>query len=187
MGQPEPTNPLYIQFAKEVHDTFMRDATLSAGGEKHWKNLEAQKAKFANDPFKLSEIQAKQERIQEEENAGGIGFKSLFERYNIATRAIQRINKVNAGNFVTWQDYLLNEGEVMQYLHENKVNVQDPVSVKNFYERQRQDAARVILHTIKSVENKFSKDVGQPIKLEDIKPYGQGIGKDVDVTDSEPY
>ena len=187
MGQREATNPLYIQFAQEVHDKFMRDATLSAGGQKHWKNLENQKAKFANNPLKLSEIQAKQEKIEQEESTGGIGFKSLFERYGIATRAIQRINKVNAGNFVTWQDYLLNEGEVTQYLHENKVNIQDPVSVKNFYERQRQDAARVILHTIRSVENDFSKRVGQPIKLEDIQPYGKGIGEELDITSTEPY
>jgi len=189
MGQKDPTNPLYIQFAKEVHEKFMRDATLSAGGQKHWQNLENQKAKFANDPIKLSEIKAKQEKIEQEENVGGIGFKSLFERYNIATRAIQRINKVNAGNFVTWQDYLLNEGEVTQYLHENKVNIQDPVSVKNFYERQRQDAARVILHTIKAVENDFSKRIGQPIKIEDLKPYGPGTIElpEVEVTDTGLY
>lgn len=109
-------------------------------------------------------------------DTGALGFQSLWNRYSIATRQISRLNKVNAGNYVTWQDQLEDRPEQVQYLEKNGVDTTDPIRVKNFYERQRQDAARVILFTIRAVEDDFSKRLGRPVKLEDLNPYGKGIG-----------
>lgn len=106
---------------------------------------------------------------------GAIGFQSLWNRYGIATRQLNRIKKVNEGNNVTWQEELKQRPEQLAYLKRNNVDPTNIREVRNFYERQRQDVARTILYTIKSVEKDFSERIGQPIKIEDINPYGKGL------------
>jgi hypothetical protein len=107
------------------------------------------------------------------EETGAMGFPSLWKRYRIATDQLTRIKKVNEGNYSTWQTELPDEQR--SYLKERRVDPENIREVRNFYEKQRQDAARILLFSIKAVEDEFSKRVGQPVKIEDLDPYGQGL------------
>lgn len=120
------------------------------------------------------------------ESTGAIGFLSLWNRYGIATRQLERIKKVNEGNNVTWQDQLAGREDQVGYLKKNGVNPTSIHEVRNFYERQRQDVARVLLFTIRSVEDQFSKQLGRPIKIEDINPYGKGLDDVPEALDAAP-
>lgn len=145
--QPEPTNPLYKMFAAKVHEQFAKDNPA----------------------------------------AGGIGFKSLWQRYSMASEAVRDMRKINNGNYITWQKELdkpvtqigqeAADKTQRQYLTEHKIDPTNLRQVRNFYERQRQDAARTILFTIRAVEDKFSKELGQQVKIEDLNPYGKGLGE----------
>lgn len=146
LGQPEPTNPLYVMFAKELHDKFKKD-----------------------DP-----------------KNGGIGFQSMWKRYTEASTAIQTTQKIGAGNFVTWQRYLDTVPDTKQFLMDAGVDYKNPTAVRSFYESYRQAAAKQILFTIRAVEQEFSQRLGQPIKLEQLEPYGKGIKEkepDYDLTE----
>lgn len=136
--QPPPTNPLYVQFAEEVHKKFKTDSPK------------------IDDP-----------------SGGGIGFQSLWARYGDMTAMLDSLRNINAGNQVNWQERM--NPKTRAYLEENGVDPSKLGAVRNFAEKQRQDAARVILFTIRGVEEEFSKAAGRPIRLEDIAPYGKGL------------
>jgi hypothetical protein len=112
------------------------------------------------------------------EPTGAIGFQSLWLRYNIATRHLERIKKVDVGNNVTWTRQLEQFPDQVDYLRRNGVNPKDIAQVRNFYEKQRQDAARVILTKVRAVERDFSQKLGRPITLKDIDPYKKGLSGD---------
>jgi hypothetical protein len=107
---------------------------------------------------------------------GAIGFLSLWNRYGLATRQLQRIRKVTDGNNVTWRRELEESPKQLDYLKRNGVDPYNITQVRNFYERQRQDAARVILFTIRDTEREFSQRLGQPFHIEDVNPYAKGLG-----------
>lgn len=106
---------------------------------------------------------------------GAIGFPSLWNRYRIASAQIDRLRKVNPGNDAIWKEQVDGRPKQTEYLKKNKIDPYNPTMVRNFYERQRQDAARILLKTIRDVEDDFSKRVGKPVKLEDLDPYGRGL------------
>lgn len=106
---------------------------------------------------------------------GAVGFRSLWNRYSIATQQIDRLRKVNPGNDALWREELDDRPQQLKYLRDNKIDPYNPRAVQNFYERKRQDAARVLLKTIRDVENDFSKRLGRPVKIENLDPYGQGL------------
>lgn len=122
-------------------------------------------------------------------DTGAIGFPSLMDRYGKLSRDLRRLRKVNDGNYVTWQKQLQAEPESVAYLKKNNIDPTNLNQIRNFYEKKRQDAARYILFTIRSVEKELSGAVGRPIKLEDIKPYGKGLEEDRGLFDEgdEPY
>lgn len=105
------------------------------------------------------------------EDQGGIGFRSLWRRYGDASEALKMLRPINDGNNVTWQSQLNNNPNVVKELEAAKVDTKNLREVKNYYVMKQQDAARVILNTIRAVEEDFSKLAGKPIKLGDIKPY----------------
>lgn len=109
------------------------------------------------------------------EDTGAIGYRSLWRRYGDATENIRRLRAINPGNMVTWQRQLEQRPEQLKYLEENGVDHTKLNEVRNFYEKKRQDASRVILFTIKAVENEFSEALGQPVRIEDLDPYGNGL------------
>lgn len=150
LNQPPPTNPLYNMFIEELHNKFVKDAPyLKTSGE-----------------YDIAKP------------TGAIGMQSLWQRYSLATRHLNRLKKVNDGNLVTWQEQLEGREGAKAYLKANGFAEQDmkePRKVRNFLERQRQDAARVILFTIRETEKEMSMLAGRPIKLEDIRPYGKGL------------
>lgn len=144
--QPPPTNPLYNQFIEDLHNWFVKDATV----DKRGKDLG---------------------------DAGGFGFPSLYARYSAATTQIERLKKVSPGNLAAWREDLdKNSPEQVKYLKEQKVDPYNPKAVQNFYETKRQDAARVLLHYIRETEKEMSEYLGRPVKIEDIRPYGKGLG-----------
>jgi hypothetical protein len=112
---------------------------------------------------------------------GALAIRSLWNRYSIATQQIDRLKKVNPGNDTIWREEITRERpKQMEYLRQNGVDPFNPTQARNFYERKRQDAARVILKTIRDVEADFSKRVGKLIKIEDINPYGKGLDESVE-------
>lgn len=109
------------------------------------------------------------------EDQGGIGFRSLWRRYGDATQALKSLRPVNEGNYVTWQNQLANRENAKAELEKADVDTTNLREVKNFYVRKQQDAARVILDTIRAVEEDFSKMAGRPIKLKDLNPYSKPL------------
>lgn len=117
---------------------------------------------------------------------GGVGFRSLWRRYGDATEHLNRIRPINSGNYVTWQRQLEQRPEQLAYLKEHNIDYKNPAAVRNHYEKVRQDASRAILFTIRSVEDQFSQQVGKPVKLRDLDPYGKGL-KGEDMSTSGTY
>jgi len=79
------------------------------------------------------------------------------------------MRKVQDSNAVSWRE---GQSEALKaYLASQKVDANNRVAVHNHFEQRRQDAARVILHAIKSVELEMSKKTGKPVRLEDLDPY----------------
>lgn len=106
---------------------------------------------------------------------GGIGMRSLWRRYGDATEALRTLRRVNDGNNVTWQKRLEDQPEQLAYLKENNIDPTNLTMVRNFYERNRQDAARTLLFAIRSVENEMTQTLGQQVRFEDLNPYGKGL------------
>jgi hypothetical protein len=106
------------------------------------------------------------------EDIGGIGFPSMLNRYNMLSAALGPLRKINEGNYVTWQEQMDKKPELKSYLQANNVDTTNLRQVRNFYEKKRQDAARVILFTIRATEADFAKRLGKPnFKIEDLDPY----------------
>ncbi len=146
---PNPTNPLYVQFAETFYNKFKKDTP-------------------------------------NEEGTGGIGIRSLWRRYGDATSHLRSLRNINAGNFVTWQQQLAERPEQLARLQKENVDYKNPLAVRNYYEKVRQDAGRAILFAIRSVEHDMSKQLGRPVKLEDLDPYGKGGSAGEDMTATTP-
>jgi hypothetical protein len=117
------------------------------------------------------------------EPTGAIGFQSLWDRYRLATDHLKSIRKVNEGNNVTWLDQMEDKPKQLAFLQKNGIDPENIRAVRNFYEKIRQDAARVILTQIRAVESEFSQRIGKPITLKDLDPYKMGLqGEPVDPT-----
>ncbi len=131
LAQPEPTNPLYKMFAKELYDKTKHDSV----------------------------------------NTGGVGFRSIWDEYRNASKAIRTMRNIDAGNMVTWQRQVQARPDLIQMLKIRGIDANNPYAVRNFYERRRQDVARVINDEITKLETSFSSRLGYPIKIEDLDPY----------------
>lgn len=115
---------------------------------------------------------------KDDPTTGGVGYRSMWRRYADLGTQIQGMRNINTGNYVTWQKQLAKMREdlpwVDEYLNEYKVDTKNPQAVRSFFERQRQDVARHLLFSIRGVEDKLSKEVGRPVKIEDLDPYSKG-------------
>jgi uncharacterized protein (TIGR02594 family) len=105
---------------------------------------------------------------------GGIGYKSLLQRYSKTTKELKQMQHISEGNHSKWQEHLNSNPEVVEFLEQNRVDSTSRRAVQSFYEQIRQNAAREILHTLKQVE----KDVGDKLgkkdfKIEDLDPYAK--------------
>lgn len=120
--------------------------------------------------------------------SGGMGYKSMWDRFYMASEQIQRLRKTNEGNQVTWERYVQTQPELLDELKTNKVNPKDVKAVRNYYEYQRQNIARVILSKIREVESDFSQRLGRKITLKDLDPYKAGLkeGGASDLVDALP-
>jgi hypothetical protein len=120
--------------------------------------------------------------------SGGMGYKSMWDRFYMATEQVQRLRKTNEGNQVTWERYIQTQPEVIDELNKNKINPRDIKSVRNYYEYQRQNIARVILSKIREVESDFSRRLGRKITLKDLDPYKADLkeGGSSDLIDTLP-
>jgi hypothetical protein len=149
LPQPEPTNPLYQQFAAEVYNRTMHDA-----------------------PGKT----------------GGMGYKSMWDRFYMASEQLQRLRKTNEGNQVTWERHVQSQPELLEELKKNNINPRNVKDVRNYFEKTRQDIARVILSKIREVEGDFSQRLGRKITLKDLDPYKAGLkeGGASDLVDTVP-
>ena len=105
---------------------------------------------------------------------GGIGYQSLMQRYGQYTRNLKALRNVNEGNAVAWDQYLATVPDQMQFLIDNNIDPTDVRTVRNFYERKRQDAARQILFTIRAVEEDFARRLNKPgFRITDLDPYAK--------------
>lgn len=118
------------------------------------------------------------------EDQGGIGFKSLWRRYGDSTAALKTLRPINEGNYATWQTALNSpqRAEVKKELQDAKVDTSNLREVKNYYTNKQQDAARVILQTIRAVMEDFNANPelralngGRVITLKDIRPYNKPL------------
>lgn len=175
-----PVNPLYKEFIKDLHTKFFTDTPYLQRGVPKDGYVDENGNIFKGDGTPALDRWGNPKTA---ESTGAIGFQSLWNRYAIATRNIQRINKVNIGNDVTWQDQLEDKPAMLAYLKKNNIDDTNRIEVKNFFERQRQDAARVILKTIKSVEYEWTQRAqaqgllppGKEFKFDMLHPYKEGF------------
>lgn len=124
-----------------------------------------------NPLYKMFMVELHDTFVRDTPNRGGIGFQSMWDRFRMASENLRRLRKVNEGNQVTWERQLDERPEIVKYLKDNNVNYRDVKTVRNFFEKQRQDIARVMLSKIREVEAKFSKELGQKITIKDLDPY----------------
>jgi hypothetical protein len=127
-----PTNPLYIEFARELYNRTRHDA-LSTGGQ---------------------------------------GYRSIWNRYRDATKALRTMQHVDYGNMVTWQRDVQSRPDLLKDLKAANVDPTNPWAVRNYYERQRQRVTQIINNQITGIEDRFSKKYGRPIKIQELDPYG---------------
>jgi hypothetical protein len=113
-----------------------------------------------------------------EKDTGAIGIPSAWARYGDYTEKLKRMRPINEGNYVTWQLQLSQRPEELKYLKDNNVDYKSPKAVMNWYQQKRLEAARLILFSIRAVEEDFSQRIGKPIHIEDLDPYGKPIPKD---------
>ena len=72
---------------------------------------------------------------------------------------------------MTWQKQLEGRPELRKELEASHVDPTDLRAVKNYYVYKQQDSARIILKTIKAVEQEFSQKIGKPVTIKDFVPY----------------
>jgi hypothetical protein len=181
LGQAEPTNPLYIEAAGLIHAKFKKDAPLSdpkmmPGRDdlidpRSGKELKQTPGAKNSRERKQKEAEARYQAALDE-GGGGMGYRSLWNRYGDASAKLKDLYNINAGNFVTWQERLRKrDPEGLKELTNNNVPLNDHIAIRNFYERVRQVTGRTILHAIHEVEDEMTKKYGRPIKIEDLEPY----------------
>lgn len=114
---------------------------------------------------------------------GGIGYKTMWNFYKGVSDDLKSMRGIDYGSQVEWLKRMEQRPKQITYLQNAGVDYKDPHAVRDFYERKRQNWAREILWTIKDVENEMSQQLGQPIKIEDLRPYtGQKTPSAPDVT-----
>lgn len=126
---------------------------------------------FANEVynrFKLDDYRNQGGDIQ-----GGMGYKTMLRRYGNTTEHLQHLRMVNPGNNVTWLKQLEQRPETVTYLKSQGIDPTNVVQVRNHLERVRQEIGMKVLQVIRNVEEKFSKDLGRPVRLEDLDPYAK--------------
>lgn len=181
IDQPPITNPLYQMFAEELYNRVKKDTVIEQSTAKI-DGVSTPVRKGTREPITLEMLKA-----GIGEKTGGEGTPSLWARYGNATNQLRRLKNINAGNFVTWQRQLAERPEQIAYLKENNVNYKDVVAVRNHYEKVRQDAARVILFTIKKMEAEFSQRAGRPITIEMLSPYGNQADPNLEQSPEDAY
>ena len=141
-----------------------------------------------NPLYKMFMVEVHDKFKRDTPRTGGMGFNSMWDRFRMSSEQIRRLRKVNEGNQVTWERQMDERPEQIKILKDNNINYKDIKSVRNFYERQRQDIARVMLSKIREVENDFSQRLGQKITLKDLDPYKAGLkeGGASDLIDTIP-
>jgi hypothetical protein len=106
---------------------------------------------------------------------GGMGFKSLWDRYSSDSKAIQSMRYIDFGNLPTWKRRIEERPDVMQALKNAGIDHTDPFAVRSWYERHRQAAAREINAAITRVEDEMTArhpEYGRRITIQDITPHG---------------
>lgn len=132
-----------------------------------------------NPLFKAFAAQLNNRMQRDDPEEGGFGYKSMWRRYSDYTTVVQRLARVNEGNAGVWQLELLKNKPMLDYLKENKVDYKNPREVRNFFVVKRQQTAKMIMNSIKAVEQEFNnmpeiKQMlgGRPFRIEDMDPYG---------------
>jgi hypothetical protein len=114
------------------------------------------------------------------EKTGGIGYRSLWDRYREATEGVQSMSKVDYGNMGTVIEGIKNDPETMQLLKEANVDPNNPWQVRNYWEHRRQFIAEKINKAIDETENEynntpygksFQKHYGRRLQIQDLDPY----------------
>jgi len=110
---------------------------------------------------------------KDDPSKGGIGQRSLWQRYSRATKVLNTMKHISAGNIATWQQRMDTPeyAEVKEYLQHNRVDTKDPMAVASFYEQQRQNTAREIMLNFDKVEAQLSAKYGKKVKIRDLDPY----------------
>jgi hypothetical protein len=128
-----------------------------------------------NNPLYIEFAKLLDERFSKDSlNRGGMGFRSLWDRYNSSSKAIQSMRYIDFGNMATWKQRIEQKPDVMQVLKNAGVDHTDPFAVRSWYERYRQLAAREINAAITRVEDEMTArhpEYGRHISIQDLSPH----------------
>lgn len=107
--------------------------------------------------------------------AGGIGFVSQKAIYSELSEALKQLRKIDDGNNTKWREKLEQKPEIIEYLKEHNVPLDNSRNVRNFLELKRQDAAKQLMFTVRAIEQDFQRRLNDPSfrfeKLDPNQPY----------------
>ena len=111
---------------------------------------------------------------KDDEKKGGVGMKSLMQRYSKTTKELRQMQHVTHGNHTQWQEHLNSNPEVVEFLEQNNVDSTNRREVQSFYEQIRQNAAKEILLELRKIETDIGAKLGKEnFKIEDLHPYAK--------------
>jgi hypothetical protein len=156
LRQPQPDNPLYIQFMDKFYERFMKETPTMVKGED--KGGIAFKSMWRN----YGRATQKIERLKD------VNYGTYDRWQNDLNVTQEQIDtEQNPDVKAEMESNML----AKQELKENNVDTTNRRDVANFYRRMQYDALRVINYTRRAVEEEMSMEAGRPIKLKDIQPF----------------
>jgi hypothetical protein len=156
LSQPDPDNPLYIDFMKRFYARFMKETPTMVKGED--AGGIAFKSMFRN----YGRATQKIERMKDV-NYG------TYDRWQDELQVTQ--DQMDAEENPRKKEAMRLSILARQELDQYGVDTTNRQDVVNFYRRMQFDAMRTINYTRRAVEAEMSEAAGRPIKLNDIQPY----------------
>ena len=95
--------------------------------------------------------------VKDDPKKGGIGYRSMWKRYDTFGALVSRMRTVDAGNIGAWTAQQRGNPELQDWLRERKIDPFNFDQVRNYYQTQRNNTAQRILWTIQATEQRIDK------------------------------
>jgi len=163
LPQPEPTNPMYIQFMQSFYNRFSKESpNFVKGKDEGGVGFKSLWANYGDATDKLNRLK--------DLNHGS------YNRWQHMINMTEEEQNALPTESQRTQAYLARLGKYE--LDQNGVDTTDRRQVVNFYRKKQFEALRVINYVRRQVEEEFTNSEwnkanrgGKPVRLSDIKPF----------------